>query len=80
MAHTVIRQWRGTQRLCAEVSTRHPVYGPVFRGWVKAVGSEQTQMRWTVTTFDHEQVGEPIVGDYMDAERALLDATREMEE
>lgn len=79
--HSVIREWRGERRFRVEVCTRHPQVGPVLRGTITPVPSPDWRSAWTVVDFDHEPVGDgPFVGDYLDAEAALLAATMVMED
>jgi hypothetical protein len=76
-----VRDWKGTRRLRCEVSVKHPQYGNILRGWISSAPSPDWRCGWTVTTFDHELVGDgPMFGDYLDAEAALLDATTELDE
>lgn len=63
------------------VETVHPTYGPLLRGWIRGTGLEETadtgtagRLCWAITDFDHSAL-EPVVGNYVDAEKALLDAT-----
>lgn len=75
----VERQWTVTRRrVSVDVSTGHPRYGLLGRGTVRLAGGEGCRSRWTVTDYDATPVGE-ITGDYVDAERLLLDATTELE-
>ena len=81
MDREVIREFRGERRIRAEVSTRHPQVGPVVRGWIAPAPSPDWRCAWTVQTCDHELVGDgAFVGDYLDAEAALLDATAGLDE
>ncbi len=79
MRRTVSRQWTGTRRVVAEVSTRHPSAGMVPRGTIRALPSQDWRGRWQLHTYDHYLL-DVVAGDYLDAEAALLDATAEMDE
>lgn len=75
------RSWSGPsgRRVCrVEV-------GGVFRGTVRTAGVEDTtgpglagRLIWRVTTYDGVWL-EPVAGNYVNAEKALLDATKELE-
>jgi hypothetical protein len=72
----VIRDWRGERRITVEVSTEHPQYGNLLRGWIEPAKSSDWRCAWWIRTCDHDVVGDAVfVGNYLDAERALLDAT-----
>lgn len=78
----ITRTWSGqgrSTRCCVE--TRHPRHGALLRGWIRAVGVQDTttpglagHLRWAITDPDHTDLG-VHEGDYVDAERVLLDAT-----
>lgn len=80
MAHDVIREWRGEHRFVVVVETEHPEHGPLLRGWIRPVPSPDWRSAWLVKDYDGETVESAFVGDYLDAERVLLDATMAMEE
>lgn len=65
MSRRIVRSWH---RHGVTVETRHPQLGPLVRGRIRA-----TRDGWRWTDFDHNE-GD-VTGDYLDAERALLDAT-----
>lgn len=71
----VTAQWDGRQ---LRVSSAHPVHGELFRGTIRAAGIEarghQPAVRWQITDNDAYDLGE-VVGDYVDAQARLLDAT-----
>jgi hypothetical protein len=61
------------------VATIHPQVGQLPRGRIVPLAPDGWQGRWQVIDADHEQVGE-VVGDYLDAETALLEATAALDE
>lgn len=64
------------------VKTRHPQLGVLLRGVVVRLHSQPWDgalSRWMAVDPDHRHFG-PIVGDYLDAERVLLDATVALDE
>jgi len=71
--------WRDSR---GNVFTSHPQYGHLLRGCILAAGIEpqelQPVIRWRITDYDHYYLG-VYAGDYVDAERLLLDATTELE-
>jgi hypothetical protein len=76
----VNRTWLSKGRRVV-VETQHPEFGPLLRGWIRADGIAETTgpgiagtLRWRLTDYDHVEL-DPVVGDYLDAEQALLDAT-----
>lgn len=72
----VIRTWHlPKHRTVVHVSTRHPKYGELFRGRIELRRGTWT---WVVTDYDHNHIGD-FAGDYIDAERALLAATAELD-
>lgn len=76
----VTRRWTGTHRVAVQVSVEHPQVGDLFRGTITALRGDDVQGRWSVLTYDHDPVDNgPIVGDYLDAEAALLAATTELD-
>jgi len=82
MAHPVVREWRGEHRYVVVVETEHPQHGPLLRGWIRPMPSPDWRSAWLVKDYDGETIGEAavFVGDYLDAEALLLDATMAMEE
>ena len=85
---TVRRTWirHGNHYARVAVETVHPEYGPLLRGWIRCAGVEDTtgpglavHLRWELTDYDHTEL-EPVVGDYLVAERALLNATKALED
>jgi hypothetical protein len=61
-------------------------YGWIVRGWIRPVDLAETagpglagQTVWGIKTYDHVEV-EPVTGDYVTAEKALLEATKELED
>ena len=82
---TLARHW-DVRRICSRlgrgpfrVEARHPQHGFLPRGRIRPVGVEGHSIRWSVQNYDHEMLPE-VVGDYMAAERALLEATAELDE
>jgi hypothetical protein len=64
------------------VETRHPQLGAMLRGIVLRMRTQPGDgalSRWVAVDVDHVHHG-PIVGDYLDAERVLLDATAALDE
>jgi hypothetical protein len=79
------RHW-DVRRICApygrgpfRVEVRHPSYGFLPRGWIRSIGVEGHSIRWSVQNYDHEMLPK-VVGDYIVAERTLLEATDELDE
>lgn len=63
------------------VATVHPQFGELDRGRIYPLRAAGWQGAWEVIDCDHAQVGDgPVVGDYLDAEQVLLDATAELDE
>jgi hypothetical protein len=63
------------------VATVHPQFGELDRGRIYPQHTAGWQGAWEVIDCDHEQVGDgPVVGDYLEAERVLLDATAGLDE
>lgn len=69
MAHQIIRAWSLKRRGICRVSTRNPVHGPIERGRIEHVRGE-----WVALDQDHIEIIRTM-GDYLDAENALLAAT-----
>lgn len=81
MTRTVIREWRGGRRFKVFVETRHPQVGRLSRGVITPVPSPDWRGAWLIEDHDHTPVGDgPFVGDYLDAEAALLTATAALDE
>ncbi len=79
----VVRVWRGERRPVVQVSTIHPQVGELFRGTIRPEPSDGWQGRWLVQDCEWSIVGdreEPMIGDYLDAEQALLAATAGLDE
>lgn len=79
MPHTAERHGRtiiltGQGRQGIRVETRHPQFGNLNRGWIRP-----TAAGWQPVTPDHEYL-DVVAGDYIDAEKALLDATAGLDE
>jgi hypothetical protein len=55
------------------------VGGDVDRGWVRSVGIRDGRTVWRPITRDGVWL-DPVCGDFVDAERALLDATAELDD
>jgi hypothetical protein len=81
------RTWliRGA-RTRVTVETQHPAYGTQLRGWIRPVDIADTtgprlagHLVWQLTSPDHEDLGQ-VTGDYVTAEKALLDATTALED
>lgn len=67
----------------AYLFTTHPQHGEVLRGTIRRRGIEPLELRpvirWQVADYDHNDLG-VHVGDYVDAERILLDATTNLDQ
>jgi hypothetical protein len=75
---TVVRTF--TARF-VRVATVHPQFGRLDRGRIYPRLATGWRGAWEVIDCDHAQVGDgPVVGDYLDAERVLLDATAGLDE
>jgi hypothetical protein len=75
---TVVRTF--TARF-VRVATVHPQFGELDRGRIYPRPAAGWRGAWEVIDCDHEQVGDgPVVGDYLEAERVLLDATAGLDE
>lgn len=81
----LVRHW-DVRRVCSStgrgpyrVEARHPECGFFTRGWIRPVGVEGHSIRWSIQNYDHEQLPE-VVGDYITAERVLLEATAGLDE
>lgn len=60
------------------VEARHPRYGFLPRGTIRSVGVCGHSMVWQVQDYDGNQLDD-VVGDYVLAERTLLEATAELD-
>lgn len=60
------------------VEAKHPLYGFLPRGWIRSVGIEGHSMVWSVQDYDGIELPD-VVGDYIVAERTLLEATAELD-
>ncbi len=84
--HPVRRTWHGTdRRRYAEVESQHPECGWLTRGTVRQVGLAGTDgpglagtLIWLATDYDGTPL-DPITDSYVEAERQLLAATKELE-
>lgn len=81
--HTAYRHGRtvtlGAVRRGLAVTVRHPQLGDLNRGRIFAVGIRDQHAVWQPVTYDHEFLDE-VCGDFVDAEKALLDATTELDQ
>lgn len=75
----VRRCWSVRPSQGVRIQVRHPQFGWLDRGRLIPSGVESHSIRWQPVTPDHEWL-EPVVGDYVDAERALLEATAGLDE
>ena len=80
---TVRRTRHGRRGLCVETSYRD---GWLVRGWIRPAGVADTagpglagHLIWQLTDYDHTDL-EPITGDYLTAEEALLAATKVLDD
>jgi hypothetical protein len=84
---TVRRTWirKGNRHARVAVETLHPTCGLLLRGWICGLGPEAAgtgmagRLTWALTDHDHTEL-DRVVGNYVDAEKALLDATTALEE
>lgn len=60
------------------VEAQHPEFGMLPRGIVRSVGVVGHSMVWSVQDYDGTELPD-VVGDYMVAERTLLEATAELD-
>lgn len=76
MHRTVERQWT---RRGARIHTRHPQFGPLYRGRItevrERIDGAGAYGIWRLSDADHDDLPLLVVGDYLTAENALLDAT-----
>jgi hypothetical protein len=77
----ITRTWQGKgRRSLVTVETLHAEYGQMPRGWIRVDDITPAGLiRWAITDYDHTEL-DAVVGNYVDAERALLDATTCMDE
>ncbi len=62
----------------ALVESEHPECGWLTRGTIRRVGLDGFHLIWALADYDHRELP-PVTGDYVDAEKALLAATTELE-
>lgn len=82
----VRRTWSGTGRqFRAVVEAEHPSEGWLLRGYIRPVGVDDMvgaglggHLIWRLTSYDHVDLGQ-LTCDYRDAEKALLEATKELD-
>ncbi len=78
--------WHGTgRRSYAHVESEHPDCGWLTRGTIRSTGIADTtgpglagHLVWRLSDYDSNEL-DPVTGDYVDAEKALLEATTELE-
>lgn len=76
----ITRQWALRPNASrVTVLVRHPECGDLPHGTIAQLPSEGSTPVWGVTDYDHVFVG-VVTGDYLDAERVLLDATTALDE
>jgi len=64
------------------IEKQHPQLGLLHRGTItmrRGQPGDGPAMRWNLVDFDHNDLGDHV-GDYRDAEKALLDATSALDE
>jgi hypothetical protein len=76
------RHW-DVRRICSKldrgpfrVEAKHSLYGFLPRGWVRSLGVEGHSIRWSVQDYDGTELPD-VVGDFIVAERTLLEQTAE---
>ena len=85
MPHTATRHGRqitltGCGRQGLHIATRNrEAGGLVDRGWIRSVGIRDGRTVWQPVDYDGVWL-DRVVGDYVDAEKALLDATTELDD
>lgn len=73
----VVRDFTGR---CVVVATVHPQVGRLDRGRITPQHTDREwRGTWRITDYDGNELA-PLVGDYLDAERLLLEATTAMDE
>jgi hypothetical protein len=60
------------------VEAKHTQYGFLPRGTIRSIGIQGHSIVWQVQDYDGNQLDD-VVGDYMLAERTLLEATAELD-
>lgn len=60
------------------IEAKHSQYGFLPRGTIRSVGISGHSMVWSVQDYDGTELPD-VVGDYMVAERTLLEATAELD-
>lgn len=60
------------------VTVRHPQYGDLHRGTIRCAGIDNGRPVWSISTYDHD-ILDSVRGDFVQAEKALLDATTELD-
>lgn len=84
MPHTAARHGRqvritGQGRRGLYVETLHRGEGAwLGRGWIRSAGIRDGHTVWHLATYDHVHL-DSVCGDFVDAERVLLDATTELD-
>lgn len=84
MSHTATRHGRqvtltGSGRQGLRVETLHRGEGVnLLRGWIRSTAIDGGRTVWQPTTYDHVWL-DTVVGDFVDAEKALLAATTELD-
>jgi hypothetical protein len=71
----VQRRW---SNVGCHIEAKHPLYGFLPRGTIRSVGISGHSMVWQVQDYDGNQLKD-VVGDYIVAERTLLEATAELD-
>lgn len=78
MKRKIVRDF--TARRVVRVETVHPQLGRLNRGRITAATARgEWRGTWRITDHDANELP-PVVGDYADAEQALLEATAAMDE
>lgn len=74
----VTRRWHGKT---VHVEVTHPQFGPLHRGYLCPARTQRPDAAvvWRISDYDAHDLGE-YAGDYVDAERLLLDATTELDQ
>ncbi len=81
----LVRHW-DVRRVCSKlgrgpfrVEAKHPLYGFLPRGWIRSIEVDGHSIRWSMQDYDYYDLPD-VVGDYVAAERALLEATAVLDE
>lgn len=71
----------GRARACVDVAVQHPTYGLLHRGRIQQSGRPEPgwQGRWRLVDYDHNVLPD-VIGDYLNAEAALIAATAGLED